>query len=60
MLHIINKAFEYFFKVVPTKWLDDLLKICETKNYNKVEEYVDKFMLEAYSASQVRNFKFKF
>ncbi|XP_016837608.1 replication factor C subunit 4 [Nasonia vitripennis] len=39
--------------VVPTKWLDDLLRVCETKNYNEVEAYVDKFMLEAYSASQV-------
>ncbi|XP_011504561.1 PREDICTED: replication factor C subunit 4 [Ceratosolen solmsi marchali] len=39
--------------IVPVKWLDDLLKVCETKNYNEVEAYVDKFMLEAYSASQV-------
>ncbi|XP_058802287.1 replication factor C subunit 4 [Phymastichus coffea] len=39
--------------VVPIKWLDDLLKVCETKNYNEVEAYIDKFMLEGYSVSQV-------
>lgn len=38
------------------KWLDDLLKVCETKNYNQVESYIDKFMLEAYSVSQVIDF----
>uniref|UniRef100_A0ABD2W793 Replication factor C C-terminal domain-containing protein n=2 Tax=Trichogramma TaxID=7490 RepID=A0ABD2W793_9HYME len=38
---------------VPRKWLDDLIQVCETKNYNEVEAYVDKFMLEGYSASQV-------
>ncbi|KAJ8669735.1 hypothetical protein QAD02_000994 [Eretmocerus hayati] len=38
--------------IVPTKWLDDLLRVCESRNYNEVEAYVEKFMLEAYSVNQ--------
>lgn len=39
--------------IVPMQWLNGLLNVCETKNYNELEAYVDKFMLEAYSASQI-------
>ncbi|XP_022914179.1 replication factor C subunit 4 [Onthophagus taurus] len=39
--------------VVPKEWLDDYLNVCKTNNYNKLEEFIEKFMLEAYSGLQI-------
>ncbi|XP_023289574.1 replication factor C subunit 4 [Orussus abietinus] len=39
--------------IVPDKWLDDIMNVCKTKDYSKVETFVDEFMMEAYAASQV-------
>ncbi|XP_076750815.1 replication factor C subunit 4 [Xylocopa sonorina] len=39
--------------VVPDKWLDELMEVCQTKDYSKVEAFVDLFMLEAYATTQV-------
>ncbi|XP_078046384.1 replication factor C subunit 4 isoform X2 [Augochlora pura] len=39
--------------IVPDKWLEELLTVCRTKDYTKVEAFVENFMLEAYATSQV-------
>lgn len=39
--------------IVPDKWLDDLMEVCKTKDYSKVEGFVEDFLLEAYATSQV-------
>lgn len=41
--------------VVPEHWISGLLDICASKDYQKLEEYIDKMMMEAYSASQILN-----
>jgi len=40
-------------QVVPVQWVDGLLNVCEVNDYYKWIEYLDKFILEGYSASQV-------
>lgn len=37
--------------VVPQEWLDRMLRVCETQEYNMIEEFVDDFMLEGYAGS---------
>ncbi|CAG9832109.1 unnamed protein product [Diabrotica balteata] len=40
--------------VVPTKWLDEFLSVCKNLvDYNNVENFIQKLMLEAYAASQI-------
>lgn len=39
--------------VVPEHWIDGLLEVCNTKNYDKIAAYVTSLLKEAYSASQV-------
>lgn len=39
--------------IVPDKWLDKLIEVCQSKDYSKAEAFVDEFMLEAYATSQV-------
>ena len=49
-----NYLFSYLFiKVVPDRWLDELMEVCKTHDYAKAEEFVEKFMMEAYSTTQV-------
>lgn len=39
--------------VVPEKWLDGLMDVCEAFDYYKLTEYLDTFIMEGYSAGQV-------
>ncbi|XP_015113780.1 replication factor C subunit 4 [Diachasma alloeum] len=39
--------------VIPDKWLSQLLEVCEGNDFKKVEQFVDEFLLEAYSTSQL-------
>ncbi|KAK2588501.1 hypothetical protein KPH14_001079 [Odynerus spinipes] len=39
--------------IVPDKWLDNLMEVCKSKDYSKVEDFVEEFLLEAYATSQV-------
>lgn len=39
--------------VVPDHWIKGLLEVCSSTDYQKLEEYIDKMMMEAYSASQI-------
>ncbi|XP_011312601.1 replication factor C subunit 4 isoform X2 [Fopius arisanus] len=39
--------------VIPDKWLAKLLEVCESNDFKKVEQFVDEFLLEAYSTSQL-------
>lgn len=39
--------------IVPDYWLHDLMEVCKTQDYTKAEEFVEKFMMEAYSTTQV-------
>ncbi|CAG5095062.1 Similar to RFC4: Replication factor C subunit 4 (Homo sapiens) [Cotesia congregata] len=39
--------------VVPDRWLNRLLEVSQGKDFSKVEDFVDEFLLEAYSTSQL-------
>ncbi|KAG8267894.1 replication factor C subunit 4 [Homalodisca vitripennis] len=39
--------------IVPNHWIKGLMEVCEIKDYQKLEDYIDKMMMEAYSASQI-------
>lgn len=39
--------------IVPDKWLDELLEVCRTKDFNKVEQFIDEFYLEGYAGAQI-------
>ncbi|XP_063973998.1 replication factor C subunit 4 isoform X2 [Diachasmimorpha longicaudata] len=39
--------------VIPDKWLAKMLEVCEGHEFTKVEQFVDDFLLEAYSTSQL-------
>ncbi|XP_056641333.1 replication factor C subunit 4 [Diorhabda sublineata] len=40
--------------VVPNHWLDEFLSVCKNLNdYSRLEEFIQKLMLEAYAASQI-------
>ncbi|XP_034934645.1 replication factor C subunit 4 isoform X2 [Chelonus insularis] len=39
--------------VVPDEWLNKLLEVGQGKDFSKVEEFVDDFLLEAYATSQI-------
>lgn len=39
--------------VVPDHWIKGLLQVCASKEYQQLEDYIDKMMMEAYSASQI-------
>ncbi|XP_015517332.1 replication factor C subunit 4 [Neodiprion virginianus] len=39
--------------VIPDKWLDEMIEMCQSKDYNKVEMFIDNYMMEAYAVSQV-------
>lgn len=39
--------------VVPERWLNDLLNVCQLKSYEKMEAYIDEMMHEAYAASKI-------
>ncbi|CAB3369084.1 Hypothetical predicted protein [Cloeon dipterum] len=39
--------------VVPGNWIHELLEVTATKNYDKVDAFVNNILLEAYSASQI-------
>lgn len=34
-------------------WLNRLLEVCQGKDFSKVEEFVDEFLLEAFATSQL-------
>ncbi|XP_070491513.1 replication factor C subunit 4 [Chironomus tepperi] len=38
--------------MVPEKFLTDFIQICRSNNFQKLEDFVENFMFEAYSASQ--------
>ncbi|XP_015596791.1 replication factor C subunit 4 [Cephus cinctus] len=40
-------------EIVPDKWLDELLEVCESKDYGQAEAFVERFMTECYSTTQV-------
>lgn len=42
-----------FFKVVPEQWLNTFLETCKSKNHQKLIDFMETFMLEAYAVSQV-------
>ncbi|XP_046743956.1 replication factor C subunit 4 [Diprion similis] len=39
--------------VIPDKWLDEMIEMCQSKDYSKVEMFIDNYMMEAYAVSQV-------
>lgn len=39
--------------MVPDRWLNRLLEVSQGKDFSKVEDFVDEFLLEAYSTSQL-------
>jgi len=39
--------------VVPTHWIQNYISVCKDNNYSKLEMFIDDFILEAYSASQI-------
>ncbi|KAF2894013.1 hypothetical protein ILUMI_12166 [Ignelater luminosus] len=39
--------------VVPERWINNYLSVCKENNYNKLETFIDDFILEAYSALQI-------
>lgn len=38
--------------IVPERYMSEFVRICRTKEYSKLEDFVDDFMFEAYSVSQ--------
>ncbi|KAI4483676.1 hypothetical protein M0804_007936 [Polistes exclamans] len=48
----INDALE-IIGFVPDDWLDNLMDVCKSKDNNKVEAFVEDFLLEAFATSQV-------
>lgn len=41
--------------VVPTKWIKDLIEVCESDSYEKIEKYVSNLSYEGYTTGQVMN-----
>nr|CAD7269399.1 unnamed protein product [Timema shepardi] len=39
--------------VVPDKWLTELMRVCRSKDYSSIEDYVNNLMCEAYAVSQL-------
>ncbi|GLG99948.1 Replication factor C subunit 2 [Gryllus bimaculatus] len=39
--------------VVPNPWVEGVLQVCQTNNYDQVVSFIDELILEAYSASQL-------
>lgn len=39
--------------IVPNRWLDGIMSVCEEFDYYKLTEYLDQFIMEGYSAGQV-------
>ncbi|KAK5646209.1 hypothetical protein RI129_004673 [Pyrocoelia pectoralis] len=39
--------------VVPEQWIKNYLQACKSNNYSKLEEFIETFILEAYTASQI-------
>lgn len=39
--------------IVPERWLKELLEVCSTADYDKLERFIHDFILEAYPALQV-------
>ncbi|XP_034232252.1 replication factor C subunit 4 [Thrips palmi] len=39
--------------IVPNRWLDGLMSVCEEYDYFKLTKYVDEFIMEGYSAGQL-------
>ncbi|KAK3907704.1 Replication factor C subunit 4 [Frankliniella fusca] len=39
--------------VIPNRWIDGLMNVCEEYDYYKVTEYLDQFIMEGYSAGQL-------
>ncbi|XP_043267532.1 replication factor C subunit 4 [Venturia canescens] len=37
--------------VVPHNWLERMLQVCESREYNMIEQFIDDFMLEGYAGS---------
>lgn len=42
--------------IVPNRWLDGLMSVCEEYDYYKLTQYVDEFIMEGYAAGQVTVF----
>ena len=41
--------------VIPVKYIEGILDICQLNSYNRLEEYVDNMMCEGYSGHQLIN-----
>ncbi|KAF7997296.1 hypothetical protein HCN44_005573 [Aphidius gifuensis] len=39
--------------VIPDRWINKLLEVCEGKDYNNVTNFIDDFLLEGYGTGQV-------
>ncbi|KAJ1523661.1 hypothetical protein ONE63_001502 [Megalurothrips usitatus] len=39
--------------IVPNRWIDGLMSVCEEFDYYKLTEYLDRFIMEGYSAGQL-------
>lgn len=41
--------------VVPNRWLTEFWNVCKSGDYQELDGFLNRFILEAYSASQVSN-----
>nr|CAD7199254.1 unnamed protein product [Timema douglasi] len=53
--HLVSQApiAHLVLQVVPDKWLTELMRVCRSKDYSSIEDYVNNLMCEAYAVSQV-------